>query len=342
LRSGWGWKKIAAVLGRHRLRLRAFLAVALTVACVAQPLAGRGQQAGRLWRIGLISVAYLKIEDVFFQHLAERGYVESKSLVVERRYSEGRAERFPEFAAELVRLNVDLIVATTTPAALAIKNATRTIPVVLPQSIDPVGVGLVASLAHPGGNITGTSQQAPDIFAKRLQLLTEAVPHVSTVAVIWNAANPANARSWKEVQDAGRVLGIKVQSREVRGPSDFEHVMTAMSRERPDAILFIGDRLTLQHGAEMVEFANHKRLPIMLDRAYRETAAALMSYGAEEEELWQRAAALADKILKGAKPADLPFEQPTKFKFVINLKTAKALGVTIPQAVLFRADEVLQ
>jgi ABC-type uncharacterized transport system substrate-binding protein len=137
-------------------------------------------------------------------------------------------------------------------------------------------------------------------------------------------------------------LGIKLQSREVRGPSDFEHVMTATSRERPDAILFIGDRLTLQHGAEMVEFANHKRLPIMLDRAYRETAAALMSYGAEEEELWQRAAALADKILKGAKPADLPFEQPTKFKFVINLKTAKALGVTIPQAVLFRADEVLQ
>jgi ABC-type uncharacterized transport system substrate-binding protein len=186
-----------------------------------------------------------------------------------------------------------------------------------------VGVGLVASFARPGGNITGTSQQAPDIFAKRLQLLAQALPQVSTVAVVWNAANPANARSWREVQDAARVLRIHLQSREVRGPADFERVLAEMARDRPDALLLIGDRLTLQHGAEIVEFATQKRIPSMLDRAYLETVGALMSYGAEEEELWRRAADLADKILRGAKPADLPIEQPTKFKLVINLKTAK-------------------
>ncbi len=323
-------------------RIRAALGAALALVLLVQPFATEAQHAGKVWRIGLISVAYLRIEDVFFQHLKGLGYVEGHNLVVERRYSEGRAERFPEFAAELARANLDLLIVTTTPAALAVKNATKTIPVVLTNSIDPVGVGLVASLARPGGNITGTSQQAPDIFAKRLQLLVQAIPNVSTVAVVWNAANPANARSWREVQEAGRVLGIKLQSREVRGPSDFERILAEMARERPDALLLIGDRLTLQHGAEIVDFATQKRIPSMLDRAYLETAGALMSYGAEEEELWRRAADLADKILKGAKPADLPIEQPTKFKFVINLKTAKTLGLTISQSMLLRADEVIQ
>ncbi len=323
-------------------RIRAALGAALALVLLVQPFATEAQHAGKVWRIGLISVAYLRIEDVFFQHLKGLGYVEGHNLVVERRYSEGRAERFPEFAAELARANLDLLIVTTTPAALAVKNATKTIPVVLTNSIDPVGVGLVASLARPGGNITGTSQQAPDIFAKRLQLLVQAIPNVSTVAVVWNAANPANARSWREVQEAGRVLGIKLQSREVRGPSDFERILAEMARERPDALLLIGDRLTLQHGAEIVDFATQKRIPSMLDRAYLETAGALMSYGAEEEELWRRAADLADKILKGAKPADLPIEQPTKFKLVINLKTAKTLGLTISQSMLLRADEVIQ
>jgi putative ABC transport system substrate-binding protein len=159
---------------------------------------------------------------------------------------------------------------------------------------------------------------------------------------VWNIANPGNARSWREVQDAARVLGIKIQSREVRGPSDFERVLSDMARERPDALLLIGDRLVLQHGREIVDFALQKRIPSMLDRAYPETVGVLMSYGAEEEELWRRAAVLADKILKGAKPADLPFEQPTKFRFVINLKTAKGLGLTIPQSVLLHADEIIQ
>jgi putative tryptophan/tyrosine transport system substrate-binding protein len=320
---------------------RTFLAL-VPGSLLAAPLAAEAQPAGKVWRIGLISVAYLRIEDVFFQHLRELGYVEGRNLVVERRYSEGRAERFPEFADALARLSPDLILVTTTPAALAVKNATRTIPVVLANSIDPVGVGLVESLARPGGNITGTTQAAADLFAKRLQLLAEAIPNVSTVAVVWNAANPANARSWREVQDAARVLRISLQSREVRGPSDFERVYAEITRKHPDALLVIGDRLTLQHGREIVDFATQRRIPSMLDQAYQETAGALMSYGAEEEELWRRAADLADKILKGAKPADLPVEQPTKFELVINLKTAKALGLRIPPSLLQRADQVIE
>jgi putative tryptophan/tyrosine transport system substrate-binding protein len=255
---------------------------------LVQVVVSEAQHAGKVWRIGFISVAYLRIEESFFQHLRELGYVEGQNLVVERRYSEGRAERFPEFAAGLARANLDLLIVTTTPAALAVKSATRTIPVVLPNSIDPVGTGLVASLARPGGNMTGTTSQAPELFAKRLQLLAQAIPHLSTVAVVWNAANPANARSWREVQGAVRGLGIKLQSREVRVPADFERVFAEMARERPDALLLIGDRLTLQHGDEIVEFATQRRIPTMLDRAYPETAGALLSYGAEEEELWRR------------------------------------------------------
>ena len=315
---------------------------ALVLSLLSTPLATEAQQAGKIWRIGLISVSYARIEDVFFQQLRELGYVEGENLVVERRYSEERAERFAEFAAELVRRNLDMIIVTTTPAVLAVKNATKTIPIVQPNSLDPVGAGLVASLARPGGNFTGTTQQAPDTAAKRLQLLVEAIPHVSTVAVVWNAANPGNAGSWREVQNAARVLGVKLQPREVRGPLDFDRIFAGMARERPDALLIIGDRLTLQHGKEIVDFANQKRIPSMLDRAYAETAGVLMSYGAEEEELWRRAAVIADKIFKGAKPADLPMEQPTKFKFVINLKTAKALGLTIPPSLLLLADEVIE
>jgi ABC-type uncharacterized transport system substrate-binding protein len=317
-------------------------ALGLVLSLLSTPLGTEAQQAGKVWRIGFISVEYARIEDILFQQLRELGYVEGQNLVVERRYSEGWAERFPEFAAELVQLNVDMIIVTTTPAVLAVKNATKTIPIVQPNSLDPVGTGLVASLARPGGNFTGTTQQAPDTSAKRLQLLVEAIPHVSTVAVVWNAANPGNAGSWREVQDAARVLGIKLQSREVRGPSDFERAFAEMARERPDALLLIGDRLTLPHGEEIVNFATQQRIPSMFDRPDLATAGGLMSYGADEEEQWRRTAVIADKILKGAKPADLPMEQPTKFKFVINLKTAQALGLTLPPHLLVFADEVIR
>ena len=309
---------------------------------LAAPLAVEGQPAGKVWRIGFISVTDVKGDEALFQRLRELGYEEGKNLVAERRYSEGRAERFPEFAAELVRLKVDIIVVITTPAALAVKNTTNTIPTVFPTAIDPVGAGVIASLARPGGNITGLTIQSPDLVAKRLQFLKEAIPHLSRVAVLWNAANPANARTWRAAQDAGRALGLKLLSQEVRGSTDFERVFAGMARERPDGLLFIVDGLTIQHGEQVVDFVTQKRIPSMFEGSAQAAAGGLMSYGANREALLRRGAVLVDKILKGAKPADLPVEQPTKFDLVINLKTAKALGLTIPQSLLQRADEVVQ
>jgi putative ABC transport system substrate-binding protein len=268
--------------------------------------------------------------------------VEGENLIVMRRYSEGRAERFPEFADELVRLNVDVIAVETTPAALAVKRVTTTVPVVFPTAIDPVGAGVVASLARPGGNITGLTTQAPDLIAKRLQLLREVVPHLSEVAVLWNAANPANARPWAEAQDAARALHLTLRSEAVRGPADFDRVFEGMARAHPAAFLLIGDGLTLQHARQIVDFAARNRIPSMLDQPELVAAGALIGYGPNTADLWRRAANYVAKIFEGAKPADLPIEQPTKFDLVINLKTAKTLGLTIPQSLLLRADEVVQ
>ena len=315
----------------------------LALGALSWPLATDGQPKAKGWRIGLISVAYRKgPEEAFFQRLRELGYAEGQNLTTERRYSEGRAERFPEFTAEPVRLKVDIIVVSTTPAALAVKRTTGTIPVVFPTAIDPVGAGVVASLARPGGNITGLTTQAPELAAKRLQLLKEVVPRLSRVAVLWNAANPANARLWTESQDAARTLGLTLQSEEVRGPTDFERVFAAMARQRPDALLLIVDSLTIQHGSQIVEFVTRNRIPSMLEAPELAAAGGLMAYAASPSDLWSRAASYVDKILKGAKLADLPVEQPTKFELVINLKTAKALGLTIPPSLLLRADQVIE
>jgi len=321
---------------------RRFLRTA-SVSLLVTPLAAEAQQAGKVWRIGFISVTHrADDEDPFFRRLGELGYVEGQNLITERRYSQGRAERFSEFATELVRLKVDVIVVNTTPAALAVKRSTQTIPIVIPTAIDPVAAGLVASLARPGGNITGLTNQAPELVGKRLQLLKEAIPRLSRVAVLWNAANPANARPWRETQDAARALGVALQSQEVRGPADFERVFAVMAREHPDALLFIGDALTIQHAGKVVGFVTRSRIPIIFDRAEMTAAGGLMSYGTQFTDLWRRGAVLVDKILKGAKPADLPVEQPTTFELVINLKTARALGITIPQALLLRADQVIE
>ena len=314
----------------------------LTLVTLSPPLAAEGQQAGKIYRIGLITVTHIPGEEAFFARLRELGYVEGQNLVTERRYSEGRAERFSEFAAELVRLKVDIIIVGTTPAALAVKDATKTIPIVFPTAIDPVGAGVVASLARPGGNITGLTTQAPDLVAKRLQLFREAIPRLSRIAVLWNAANPANVQPWREAQDAARALGVTLQSQAVRGPTDFERVLAAMARERPDGLLLIGDALTFQHGKQIVDFVRQKRIPSMLEPPELTAVGGLMSYGPNTTDLWSRSAVLVDKILKGAKPADLPVEQPTKFELVINLKTAKALGLTIPQSVLVRAAQVIE
>ena len=315
---------------------RAFIAV-IGGGLLAAPLAAGAQQAARVWRIGYIDVSDdVKHYEAISQRLRELGYVEGRNLVTERRYSQGQAERFPEFAAELVRLKVDLIIVITTPAALAVKRATKTIPIVFPTAIDPVGAGVISSLAQPGGNITGLTTQSFDLVAKRLQLLKEAIPHLSRVAVLWNANNPANAAPWRKAQEAARALGVALLSQEVRGPADFERVFAVMARERPDALLFIRDGLTLQHGGQIVDFVTRKAMPSMLEGSELVAAGGLMSYEAN------LVAILVDKILKGAKPGDLPFERPTKFELVINLKTAKALGLTIPPSLLQRADQVIE
>ena len=318
------------------------LAVILALGLFAAPLATEAQQAGKVYKIGIISVTRRPGEEAFIERLKELGYVERRNLIIERRYSEGQAERFPEFAAEMVRHKVDMIVAGTTPAALAVKSATKTIPIVFPTAIDPVGAGVVASLARPGGNITGLTTQAPDLVAKRLQLLKEAIPRASRIAVLWNAANPANVQQWREAQDAAHALGVTLQSQAVHGPTDFEPVFAAMARERPDGFLLIVDGLTIQHSKQIVDFVTQKRIPSILELAELAAAGGLMSYGPNIADLWVRTAVLVDKIFKGAKPADLPVEQPTKFELVINLKTAKALRLTIPPSVLGRADQVIE
>jgi putative ABC transport system substrate-binding protein len=242
----------------------------------------------------------------------------------------------------MVRLKVDIIIVQTTPAAIAAKNATKVIPIVLPTAIDPVGAGLVASLARPGGNFTGLSLLATELSAKRLELLREAIPGLARVAVLWNATNPANALPWRETQDAARTFGVVLQSQEVRGPNDFEGAFAMMAQKRPGALLVFADALVIHHLQEIVDFATQKRLPAMFVTRDWVMAGGLMAYGPILPELFRRAAVYADKILKGAKPGDLPIEQPTKFELVINLKTAKALGLTIPPSLLVRADEIIQ
>jgi len=274
--------------------------------------------------------------------LAELGWIEGKNLVVERRYAENRLERLPELAAELVRLNVEVIVATGTLGPLAAKRATSTIPIVMTAAGDPLGSGLVASLARPGGNVTGISLMAPDLGGKRLELLKELLPRLARVAVLWNAANPYAAIVFKETQAAGRTLGIEVQSLEVRGPDDFDGAFDTARKQRPDALITVEDPLTFSHQKRIADFATGQQLPSLYGFREFVVAGGLMSYGANVADLFRRAASYVDKILKGAKPADLPVQQPTTFELVINVKTARALGLEIPPTLLARADEVIE
>jgi putative tryptophan/tyrosine transport system substrate-binding protein len=311
-------------------------------AAVAWPLVARAQQSGKIWRVGFLAHGHERFYDALFEGLQELGYVEGRNLVVERRYAEGRVERFQEFAEEMVRLNVDIIIVVTTPAALAVKKATTTIPIVFPNAINPVESGLVASLAHPGGNLTGGAAQTAILSAKRLEIFKEVVPRLSRVAVLWNAANPALAFAWRETQGAARALGVAVQSHEVRALKDFEPVFASMAEERPDTLLVLQDALTLQHRKEIIDFAIQKRLPGMFVAKEWVEAGGLMSYGESLPDMYHRAAYFVDRILKGAKPADLPVEQVTKFELVVNLKTAKAMGLTLPPTILARADELIE
>jgi putative ABC transport system substrate-binding protein len=277
-----------------------------------------------------------------FESLGKLGYAEGRNLIVERRYAGDRTERFQEFAAEMVRLNVDIIIVVTTPAALAIKRATTTIPVVFPNAINPVETGVVASLAHPGGNVTGGAAQTAVLSAKRLEILKEVVPRLSREAVLWNATNPALAFAWRETQGAARALGVTLQPHEARDLKDIEAAFAAMDQERPDALLVLQDALTLQHRQEIIDFTIQKRLPGIFVAKEWVQAGGLMSYGESLPDMYHRAAHFVDRILKGAKPADLPVEQVTKFELVLNLKTAKVIGLDVPPMLLARADEVIE
>jgi len=324
---------------------RTFMAL-VSGGLLAAPLAAEGQPAGRVYQIGVLPPGPIAprahLWDTFRQGLRALGYVEGQNIAVVIRSPEQGPQQLPDLAADLVRLKVDVIVATGTPGIGAAQRATRTIPIVMAASIDPVGTGFVASLARPGGNITGLDLLSGDLAGKRLQLLRETVPGLSRVAVLWNPSAPEAVAQWKITQAAAQTLGMQLQSLEVRRSDEFESAFQAAIRKRAGALILLDDTLLYTHGTKIIDLAAKSRLPVMYGFREHVEAGGLMVYGASLRDLYRRAAIYVDKILKGAKPADLPVEQPTKFDLAINLKTAKALGLTIPQSLLQRADEVIQ
>ena len=280
--------------------------------------------------------------DAFREGLRQLGYVEGRNLIIKFEWAEGQQERHPALARELVRLTPDVILTAGTPGTLAAKQATQSIPIVTAIAGDAVATGLVASLAKPGGNVTGLSTLAPELDGKRLELLKEAVPKLSRVAVLRNPANPFTTIAWKAMQPAAEALGLKLQPVDASSPNDLDRALATIKAARPDGLVVIVDRFLASYRASIVQFVAKNRLPGMFPYPEFAQEGGLMTYGPDYADLFRRTATYVDKILKGAKPADLPIEQPTKFELVINLKTAKALGLTIPQSVLVRADEVIQ
>jgi putative ABC transport system substrate-binding protein len=311
---------------------------------LAAPLAAGAQQAGKVYRIGYLapdSGPSLSSE-AFRQGLRDLGWVEGRNIVIEYRWAGGRRERLADLATELVQLKVDIILGSTTPGALAAKKATKTIPIVIPVSNDPVGSGLVESLARPGGNVTGFSFIAQDMTQKRLELLKEVDPGITRVAALLNPTHPRSAAELSEGEVAARELGMQLQVLAVRNPTELESAFSAVITERADGLIVLSDRLFFNIRGRLAEFAAGRRVPSIHYAKEFVEAGGLMSYGPNTTDMYKRAAILVDKILKGAKPADLPVEQPTKFDLVINLKTARALGLTIPPSLLPRADQVIE
>jgi len=309
----------------------------------AWPLAASAQS--KIARIGFMGNSTAALEanlvDAFREGLREQGYEEGHNIVIEYRWADGKYERFPALVAELIAANVEVIVTAGTPAALAMKKATTTVPLVMVAVGDPVGTGLVPSLARPGANLTGLSSVAPDLEGKRLQLLREVVPALSHVAMFINSLNPFHVSSMRQARAAAQTMGIKLQLHDIRKSEDLDDAFAAIRKERPDAVLILADRVFLHNRERMIDFTKEQRLPNV--NAYKELVevGGLMSYGPSYEDMHKRAAIYVDKILKGAKPADLPIEQPSKFTFIVNLKAAKALGVTVPSQLLGLADELI-
>jgi putative tryptophan/tyrosine transport system substrate-binding protein len=321
------------------------LAIALLLMILPWPNFAEAQLPAKLLQLGILTFDVPRSEpflEVFFQELRRLGYVEGQNIAFEFRSAEGRVDRIPDLAAELVRLNVNVIFASATGAALAAKNATSKIPIVFTAVSYPIGSGLVASLARPGGNITGLTNLTTDLSAKRLELLKEAFPDVSPVAVLSNPKDPISGPILQEVETAARAFAVKLQLFEVGDPKEFDSALSRMTRARAGSLLVLTSQMFLRQRARIVDIAAKHRLPTMFWTAEFVAAGGLMSYGTNTTDLYRRAATYVDKILKGTKPADLPVEQPTKFEFVINLKTAKQIGVTIPPNVLVRADKVIR
>jgi putative ABC transport system substrate-binding protein len=324
---------------------RAFTTL-LCGAAVAWPIAARAQQAGKVHRIGVLETISTTLNVANFYALREGlrqlGYAEGQNLVIEYRSADGRDDRFPGLARELLALKVDVIVTRGTPAAKAVKNATSTVPVVMMASGDPVGVGLVTSLARPGGNITGLSAIVGELSPKRLELIREIVPGLARIAVLANTSNDAVRRDWARIETAARSLGVQSQLLDLRESDALGPTFDDASARRADALVVVIDAITQANQQRIVDLAMKHRLPAIYSSREFVDAGGLISYGVSYPDLYRRAATYVDKILKGTKPADLPVVQPTKFELVINLKTAKALGLTIPDKLLALADEVIE
>ena len=318
--------------------------ITLVGGAAAWPLTARAQS--KIPRIGFLGNSTAALEanllDAFREGLRELGYEEGRNIIIEYRWADGKYDHFPVLVAELIAAKVDAIVTAGTPAALAVKKATTTVPLVMVAVGDPIGTGLVPSLARPGGNLTGLSSIAPDLEGKRLQLLREVTPALSYVAMFINSLNPFHVSSMKQARDAAQTMGIKLQLHDIRKSEDLDDAFAAIRKDRPDALLILADRVFLHNRERIGDFANEQRLPNV--NAYKELVevGGLMSYGPSYEDMHKRAAIYVDKILKGAKPADLPIEQPSKFTFIVNIKAAKTLGVTVPSQLLGLADQLIE
>ena len=322
------------------------VSVVLAVILLALPAASEAQPAGKVYRIGYLGSATRSVEskhlEVFERRLRELGYVEGRNVVIEYRWAEGKADRLPKLAADLVQLKVDVIAAAGNPSIIALKGATATIPIVMVVAGDPVGAGLVRSLDRPGGNVTGLSNLAEGLSAKWLELLKEAAPTLIRVAVLRVPDTPAHATFSKEIEGAAQRLRLSPEFVDVRNLEEIERAFDTLTKARADGLIVLPHPLTFGHQRRIVELAAKNRLPGMYPWTEFAEAGGLIAYSASRPDMFRRSATYVDKILKGAKPADLPVEQPTKFELVINLKTAKALGLTLPQSLLGRSVEIIQ
>jgi len=315
---------------------------AVAAGLLASPMRAIAQQPTKMPRIGILANNPNPLWDGLRQGLGELGYVDGRNVTLEWRWGEGKAERYPTLATELVQANVGLIVTSSMQATLAVKQATNSIPIVMLNSAYPDKIGLVQSLARPGGNITGFSNVSPELIGKRLQIIKELVPKASSVALMWNPAFPLEQMVFRDATAAAAAVGVELRSIEVRAPDEHAAAFAALTASRADALHVFGNPVNFKNVQPIADFALRSRLPSSFDEKSFVVAGGLFSYGSNYADTYRRAATVIDKILKGASPGDLPIQQPTTFELVLNLNTAKALGLTIPNSILLRADEVIQ